>query len=167
MKYILLLLLSLNVARTFAQVNLVPNPGFESYIHCPSWSAQIDSSFPWFQPNIFGSSTDYFNSCSINPQISVPNNYFGNQTAKSGSAYAGFVLYCNLTLGYREYLEVMLTDSLIQGETYCVMFHIVSAKTNSKYGIDAIGAYLSVDSVLYNDPIASIPYLLFFFAETI
>ena len=140
----------LSTALAIAQANLVPNQSFENYISCPNSYSQITYSIPWFQPNTFGSSSDYFNQCSIIPQTAVPNNFFGYQLPKSGVAYAGIALFGSFSTSYREYLEVKLMDSLIQGETYCVKFYVVSSD-NLKYGIDAIGAYFSIDSVVYYD----------------
>ena len=47
-----------------AQINnLVPNGDFEYYTGCPNNLSQIDSAYPWTQPNILGSSSDYLNTC--------------------------------------------------------------------------------------------------------
>ena len=160
MRYFVLLLLIFQLSLSLAQVNLTPNFDFEYHLNCPNNQGQITNSVPWFQPNIYGSSTDYYNSCNSSTNtVSVPTNIVGYQLAKSGVAYAGFLLYGALAPNYREYLEVKLTDSLIQGETYCVRFYVVSSD-NLKYAIDAIGAFLSIDSVLYNDPNFGVLYYL-------
>ena len=152
MRLTFLFLLMFKITASYPQGNLVPNPDFENFTNCPNGPSQINNALPWFQPNIFGSSTDYYNSCnSSTNSVSVPTNIVGYQLAKSGVAYAGFGLYLVLSPSYREYLEVGLTDTLIQGETYCVKFYVASSD-HAKYGIDAIGAYLSADSILYNDP---------------
>lgn len=46
---------------SFAQVNLVPNPSFESYSTCPDGSSQLYKATPWFNPAL--GSPDYFNVC--------------------------------------------------------------------------------------------------------
>ena len=37
--------------RSIAQVNLVPNPSFESYTACPTTFGQIEYATKWFSPN--------------------------------------------------------------------------------------------------------------------
>ncbi len=63
---IVVLLLSAS-SSSFAQFNLVPNPGFEVYDTCPSYSSLLIEPYraiyyaiPWFQANVNVSSTDYF-----------------------------------------------------------------------------------------------------------
>jgi hypothetical protein len=84
--------------------------------------------------------------------IGVPYNYFGYQNPNSGLAYAGISFFVNNS-GHpnsgREYIEVPLISPLEQGKKYAVAFYI-SLSNNSAYAVDAIGAYLSIDSVLYN-----------------
>ncbi len=138
-------------SRIEAQPNLVPNSSFEQYSGCPSGAMQIDSATPWFQPNLHGSSTDYYNACSSNNQSSVPNNVIGFQPAKTGMAYVGICTRFTPGFENREYLEVELIDSLIQGETYCISF-FVSKGNFLIYASDRLGAYLSVNPVLYNNP---------------
>ncbi len=47
---------------------------------------------------------------------------------------------------FREYIEGTLIDTLINGHIYLVSFY-VSAPENCKYKTDAIGAYLSTDTI--------------------
>ena len=141
--------LAIVVIKTNAQPNLVPNPSFENYSICPIGGNQINYANGWFQPNTFGSSTDYFNSCSSNNQISVPNNILGNQSAKGGLAYAGIMIYWANAVNYREYLEVELSDSLLLGEGYCISFY-VSLADKMMYSADKIGSYFSNSPLYYN-----------------
>ncbi len=135
----------------FSQSNLVPNSSFENYSTCPLTYSQIDNAIGWFQPNTYGSSTDYYNSCTPWNYVSVPSNSLGFQYAKSGNAYAGFMLYWANAANYREYLEVELTDTMISGEQYCISFY-VSLADIMQYGINRIGAYISNNPVYYNSP---------------
>lgn len=132
--------------------NLVPNYSFEQYDTCPYSSSQIKFATPWFQPNFggIGGSTDYYNICdSFNLWAGIPYNNLGYQHAKTGVAYTGIgVSYNDGLSNGREYLEVKLTDALIAGKKYCIQFY-VSLADKSKYAIDAIGVYFSVDSALY------------------
>ncbi len=141
----------------YAQPNLVNNFSFEIYDSCPTGFGQLSKAPDWFQPNIFGNSTDYFNSCAVQQSgVAVPYNYLGNQIGKFGIAYAGF-----LNLGgpdYREYLEAQLNDSLLNGEIYCITFY-VSLSDESPYATDGIGLYLSNQPVYYNSSTyAPLPY---------
>ncbi len=154
MKQILFNIYIFNIAifcHAVAQSNLVPNSSFENYSNCPLTISQIDSATAWFQPNTYGSSTDYFNSCTAWNYVSVPSNMFGFQYAKSGNAYAGITVYLGQQYNYREYLEVELTDTMIAGEQYCVSFY-VSLADIMQYGINRIGAYISNNPVYYNSP---------------
>jgi OOP family OmpA-OmpF porin len=136
------------VITAIAQPNLVPNGDFEYYTTCPSMSSQILRAYPWFQPFVPAGSSDYFNCTSID--AGVPSNLLGFQTPHSGNGYAGFQVYSD-GLDIREYIEVKLSDSLVQGTTYCVNIYIVLSEV---YHIpsDRIGIYFSHDSVLYSTP---------------
>ncbi len=116
-----------------AQQNLVPNGGFEEYYHCPS-TAQgfyIDACKYWTTPS-FGS-PDYFNACSTEFDasvgyylFSVPENYYGNQAAKEGNAYAGFSFtqLNDTSLTYSEYIQVQLKQTLQAGAFYHLNFFV-------------------------------------------
>lgn len=134
----------------YSQNNLVPNPGFELYSNCPSNLSQINNATHWFQPFIGGVSTDYFHQCSTNTLSGIPSNYFGYQYAHNGIGYAGIQTWSG-TFNIREYLEIELTDSLIQGSTYCVSMYI-SLPESFKMGTDGIGAYFSSNSIYYSAP---------------
>lgn len=137
--------------------NLVPNHSFEQYDTCPYSASQILFAAPWFQPNISAGSvinsgsTDYYNICDTTSIWGgVPDNFPGYQYAKTGVAYAGInVSFNNGQSNGREYLEIKLNDSLINGRKYCAQFYISLADT-CQNAIDAIGIYFSLDSLLYN-----------------
>lgn len=132
---------------TYSQ-NLVPNPGFELFITCPSGMGKIDNAIPWFQPYTGGaSSTDNYNSCTSNWLNTVPTNYSGYQYPMSGTGYAGFQTWYMT----REYLEVQLIDSLVQGQEYCVSFY-VSLPERFMLASDGVGAYFSTNAVYYSTP---------------
>ena len=149
----LLLMLILSNGKIVGQVNLVPNPSFEVYDTCPSRIPLRDCitmAVPWFQPNLAGCSTDYFNVCNTDVNFaSVPSNYEGYQQALTGVGYAGFVN--SYFMNYQEYLEIKLTDSFLTGKKYSVSFYVSFANI-SKKSCDGFGVYFSVDSVTYYDP---------------
>jgi OOP family OmpA-OmpF porin len=156
-KFVIVLIFSLLfLLETKGQTNLVPNPSFELYDTCPYTGGQLSFAEGWFQPNtiwnnVLIGSTDYFNNCTTNSTISVPSNTFGYQNSINGNSYVGFQAYENVPgVDYREYLEIKLISTLIQGKTYKVIFN-VSLSEISDCAIGSIGLCFSNDSLLYND----------------
>jgi gliding motility-associated-like protein len=121
--------------RLSAQVNLVPNPSFESYINCPSATDQLYLASPWYK---IGTS-DFFHQCATGWTAGVPLNVFGNQNPRTGNGYAGFAAEAGFD---REYLAVMLSQPLTAGQIYCVEFY-VSLSDSSRWAIDEIGLFFS------------------------
>ncbi len=133
-----LIILPLSIAVSKAQ-NLVPNPSFETFTACPTSPAQIVNCTPWFIPAGHGGSPDFHHVCG-NGTFGVPNNVFGNQLARTGSGYAGFVTAQLGTL--REYMQVQLTSPLVAGTTYDVEAY-VSLSDGSGIGTDGYQFYFS------------------------
>lgn len=79
-----LIVLTLGPLAGWAQ-NLVVNPSFEEYVHCPNDLNQIDSVIGW--ESIFGT-PDYFNACA-DDTMTVPYNPLGYQWPSDGSGFAG------------------------------------------------------------------------------
>jgi hypothetical protein len=147
-RFILLLTLFLGGYCQFARAqNLVPNPSFEEYHECPSFHSMFHTIDHWTAPN--RATTDYLNKCSIGNVVSIPNNYFGNQPARTGNAYAGIHPY-ETGYNYREYVQVQLIQPLQAGETYHVEFY-VSLSSVFNTSISNLGAYLSVDAPSSDD----------------
>ncbi len=131
--------------------NLVPNPSFEDFITCPTQQGEIFYAVPWFAgtKDYYGnlsSSTDYYNSCNnfINGLFGVPSVAFGNQYAKTGNAYAGFIFW--RPVAYSEYLEVKLIQPLDSGKKYCIEFWVNNS--GFEWAIDAIGLVFTDDSLI-------------------
>jgi hypothetical protein len=114
----LLLLFAVFVSNGMFAQNLVYNPSFELYSNCPDgpgklWYATGCSSPPQ-------NDAEYFNSCSINPIYSVPNqDIYNYQIARSGQAFVGCILNQNY---YHEYLQMRLISPLINNRAYYVEF---------------------------------------------
>lgn len=130
-----------------AQLNLVINGSFEQTPCCPTNGDELwDGSYcvtGWFNPN--SADPDYFNQCSAG--YGVPSHFGEYQPAKSGAAYAGFFTFAgNITSEAREYVEGTLSQPLVAGRKYCVSFYVCSAN-RMEYQTDAIGAYLTSDSL--------------------
>lgn len=148
-----IIFLFLSAEFSTAQINLVPNNSFEIYDTCPFSNDQINVCTYWFQPNRIDppgdqqGSTDYFNTCSSTN--SIPLNWPGFQIPHSGNGYVGFAsdLFYYDSIA-REYLEVGLTSTLINGNKYCVSSHL-SLSNQSQLSNSAIGFYFSNDTLAY------------------
>jgi uncharacterized repeat protein (TIGR01451 family) len=128
--------------------NLVPNPSFESKTSCPAAlsASQILGVTSWTAAT--NGSPDYFHTCASSASgVSVPANTFGNQSPRTGQAYAGFIARpSNLS---REYLQTPLTSPLVAGLTYKVSFYL-SLSDGSQWATDKLGAYFSAGAVTAN-----------------
>ncbi len=103
--------------------NLVKNPSFEQYTHCPDALGTFQTDVTHWNTPTQGS-TDYFNTCS--KVMGAPENFNGVQQPKYGNAYAG--MYFFAPANYREYIQVPLKRSLRKGETYTLEFFISLAE---------------------------------------
>jgi gliding motility-associated-like protein len=103
--------------------NLVQNPSFEEHDTCPIMSGELYKSKYWW-----GYSTEYYIFCNTGlNQLSVPLNYNGFQYAKSGIAYAGFLLNFHprgSTSQIMESIKSILSDSLKRQTRYCINYYI-------------------------------------------
>jgi hypothetical protein len=68
MRFLLIILIL--VCRVSISQNLVPNFSFENYSICPNNYGQMTNSSNWLSVI---SSPDYYNSCTTNSNVSVPN----------------------------------------------------------------------------------------------
>ena len=147
------------------QVNLVPNGSFELDSLCPNNGSEINYAPPWYSPT--WGSPDYFNACagSALNVMGVPLNYCGYQYAKTGAAYTGIFCYGILsnspTVEAKEYLQVKLTDSLIQNRKYCISFYVnLATLIGPAYhylAITEMGLYISNNSFLVTNEL-TLPY---------
>jgi len=131
------------------QTNLIPNPSFEAFQHCPvsfTPKGKIELVHNWKQPTT--GTVDYYNSCS--KSVGVPSNIFGWQMAAEGEGYLGIVTYSPTKRNYREYIQAELTQSLVANKLYCVEFY-VSQADYSNYLCDGIGLYFSKTRVTSQD----------------
>ncbi len=124
---IIIILISISQLKFLnAQVNLVPNPSFETITTCNLGAGGINSGEvpPWDSPS--DGSPDPYNTCNIG-SISgwVPNNWWGYQNPHSGNGYAGEVFFATSSgQDVREYLQIQLDSTLIAGKKYCSSFYI-------------------------------------------
>jgi hypothetical protein len=139
MKKLLSLLAIAISTNGIAQINLVPNSGFETYVTCPDWPGQLNYAAPWAVVN--GTSSDYYNSCSMDwgVPISMLAPY---QNAKAGVAFAGIVVYG--AADYREYLQVQLTTPLVPDSCYAISYYCnLSHPNDNSTAINSMGMFLS------------------------
>ncbi len=126
-------LLCLLCAFTLSSQNLIKNPSFEEFVHCPERLGKFDTDvISWTTPT--EGSTDYFNACSTS--MGTPKNFNGEQVSDFGEGYAGFYLYA--PDDYREYLQAELIRPLEKGQKYQVSFY-VSLAERSDFAIKEFG----------------------------
>ncbi|HUR31786.1 MAG TPA: gliding motility-associated C-terminal domain-containing protein [Saprospiraceae bacterium] len=119
--------------------NLVPNPSFETYSWCPGGfgTGGTLSCTPWVNGN--DATADFLHECASPTNVGIPVNFFGNQPAHTGDAYAG--VYARESSIWREYIQVQLTQPLTSGLTYHVSFY--TSLSDNNCGVTHLGAYLS------------------------
>jgi gliding motility-associated-like protein len=124
--------------------NLVPNPSFEEYWECPQHDSNFGSDVKdWY---IAFNSPEYFHSCSIIPDMGVPQNVPGYQSAINGNGYSGGFWGIKIATPYTEQVGVKLTSMLEKGRKYCLRFY-VSLSDSSEYAIDRLGALFSSEAL--------------------
>ncbi len=121
-KNYLIILFFLLPTGLFAQQNLVPNSSFEDTTACPDGQGQVGKAIGW---SSYRDTPDYFNSCSTDPYVSVPENLAGHQYPASGNAYSGFQTF--FTPGFREFIGRQLSEPMVIGQTYNISFKAVRA----------------------------------------
>ncbi len=139
--------------------NLVPNGGFEQHSACPTSGGQIDLAVDWINPTT--GTSDYFHSCAISQNWSVPDNLYGYQNAHSENAYSGILVWFGNIPNYREYIEVPLTSPLVANNCYHFEMFVSLADTCTRTSID-IGVYFSdtlVSGIANFNPLPFIPQI--------
>lgn len=91
----------------FAQINLVPNHGFEDYDKCPQGLPDFDGFIKYWRAANNGT-PNYYNACSNSPDNGVPNTYFGYRPAHKGYGFVG-IMTSNT---FREFISVKLKSPL-------------------------------------------------------
>jgi hypothetical protein len=142
--------------RTYGQVNLVPNPSFESYTSCPIIQIKPPQTTPWL--NLFSNVGSYANSCSniqvMYPPYGVPNNAFGGGNYQYANSGNGYLVFKTLNSNFQPYVNnrriyqaVKLVDSLKIGKKYYCGFYTVLTDS-SKYATNNISMSISNNIVL-------------------
>ena len=131
--------------------NMVQNPSFEEYHSLPSNTNEIYKCKHWYTPREL--SPDYFHSKASTPEynytspvVSIPNNIFGYQKARTGNAYSGIIITDIEKYTYREMVAVKLTEVLNKDSMYSISFYTSLAEC-SMYFHPIFGITLSTDSL--------------------
>ncbi|HTF05631.1 MAG TPA: hypothetical protein VK826_16505, partial [Bacteroidia bacterium] len=149
---------------TVGNCQLVCNPGMELNMGPPQFPSTMWAC-NWVRPSVTANSgtPDFFNDTTgTSWSVSVPNNFPGTQTARSGGNYLGF--YCfydnpNTTVGdvnYREFVQTKLRTPLTPNVQYRVSYY-VSLADRSSYAVAGIGAYFSATNpvqTMAQDPLS-------------
>lgn len=108
---------------SIAQTNLVPNPSFEDTAYCVTGSGEMPAALGW---DSYLDSPDYFNPCTSDPFVSVPNNWGGYQQPATGNAYSALGTYSSYfgQVDGREFMGRNLSSSLTIGTKYYVSFKV-------------------------------------------
>ena len=132
--------------KLYAQ-NLVKNPSFENYLHCPIGNHFDTSLVDWgFSSQNAGVS--YYNSCapsSLYGVVGVPQNMCGYQLAHTGNGYAEvLVYYYNYNNpSQRSYLTGSFLSILKKDSLYCVSYYVSNCDSCSNGAIKNVDAHIS------------------------
>lgn len=149
---------------TIGQVNLVYNGDFEIYDTCPLGFSdpfqspkEIEHCSGWNAPT-YGTS-DYFNTCAVSTNVSIPVNPIGEQSPYNGNGYLGG-FFTNYTGGagsdgysgimWWEYVQGELIQPLETNKTYKLSMEISLAEY-SDLMINEVGVYFSSTPVTTNN----------------
>lgn len=117
--------------RCEAQINLVPNPGFEEADTCSDQIPWVEALLYWHSAN---GTPDYLQSCLPYGNFQgLPMNYFTYQEPFEGSSCTGMYTYRQSGQAeYREWIMATLLEPLVVGQTYYCSF-----RANAAFGGNA------------------------------
>ena len=143
-----ILILLLKVLPVFGQ-NLVYNGSAEIVDTCWLTTGSLDNAIGWFMPN--GGTPDLFNKCSTLPQLRVPDNIYGYQSAMDRSGYFGIAVAARLdnSITANEYISTTLKRPLKEKYTYCVSFYVALAQWPTNCAFDRMGALFTKEIPTY------------------
>lgn len=135
-------------------VNLINNPSFEEFSGKLKRLGSIDMATGWSSPTEV--KADLFSESVKDAPVSAPRNALGDQTALTGTNYAGVLWWSYGNKEPRSYLQTKFKKSLKKGQKYCVRYY-VSLSDLSKYSTAEHGVFISKMLVKKNDE-ASLTY---------
>lgn len=129
--YLFFVLLS---CKTYSQINLVPNGGFEIHDTCPQLGDQIQYATGWSKVSEINSTPDYYNACSPSNAMGVPRSFlFYQDDIRNCGAYAGVATWDYTGNSGREQIGVQLSQPLIIGQKYFLSFLTVMGGTSDGF----------------------------------
>jgi hypothetical protein len=143
MKRYCFVLLAVLVSGYVTAQNLVPNPSFETMSSVPTTFGQMANATGWYNAN---GSCDLFHTSGGSGSVGIPANYFGNQTARTGSAYAGIA--ASNSNSYHEYMGVTLTSPLTIGQLYYCEAYVSAGEGPYRYGTNNFGFRFSTGALM-------------------
>lgn len=133
----------------------MPNGSFENYTTCPNSTSQLSYTGNWM---FVGASTDFYNACSPQGNMSVPSNIYGYQDGYDGSGYIGMIAYAvgdfQQENAFREPAGTYLTQPLTIGQKYYLSFKAALTINNFESGgaCNKLGAKLSTVAYSNSNP---------------
>ncbi|MEN9345291.1 MAG: hypothetical protein RLZZ60_760, partial [Bacteroidota bacterium] len=112
---------------------------------CPNGAAQVDKCMHW-KP--YNATPDYFNRCSQS-DVSIPENWLGNQETFFGNAYLGLITYQHNSKDSREIIGSNLIAPLQIGHKYYLSMKISLAEY-SGYASNNLGVSFSTIQIINN-----------------
>ncbi len=131
-------------AGLIAAQNLMPNPSFELATGCVTGNgwANVNS---WRVPTSHSGSPDRFHTCAPGT-FGVTANVFGDQAARTGISYIGYVSHFGSNGLFREYIQAPLTSALIPGQTYTASGYF-SLSDGSGWATDGYGFHFATSAI--------------------
>jgi outer membrane protein OmpA-like peptidoglycan-associated protein len=106
----------------------------------------------WSSPT--GKKADLFSeNATVESTVSTPKNFAGEQSALSGSNYAGVRWWSYQNKEPRTYLQTQMKHKMKKDSLYCVRFY-VSLGDLSKYATGELGAYFAKDKIEKEDALS-------------
>lgn len=120
--------------------NLVPNGSFEEVSGKLKRLGSIEMATGWKSPTAVNA--DLFSESVAGAPVSAPRSQYGDQSALTGTNYAGLRWWSYAGKEPRSYLQAKFKKPMKKGQRYCVKYY-VSLADLSKYGSAELGAYIS------------------------
>ena len=142
-----------------AQINLVPNFGFEEYDTCPNTWDEVNLATGWSKYCPSSYTPDYFNACASPSTVGVPKSLFCYQSDhRNCGAYMGLVTWGVAVPNERELIGIQLTQSLVIGQKYFLSFYtVMGGASDGTYYYDVpsnnIGMRLSTVAYSASNPV--------------
>lgn len=130
--------------------NLVPNGSFEEVEGKLKRLGSIEMAKGWKSPTSVPA--DLFSESVAGAPVSVPRSQYGDQSALTGTNYAGLRWWSYGGKESRTYLQAKFAKPMKKGQKYCVKYY-VSLADLSKYATNELGAYISKLVITKKEPV--------------